>query len=197
MLNPLAINPIGVYQQLVQQAQYNIPSLLPVIKQLSATEKARQIDELPLDVEQHQQIELHTRADYSHWLKHLYQNWQDALQKNMGNHSHPKPSDDIHWYPESTAKFLNDIALAYAGWLWHKAQVPLPDTVERITLLWRETWQIFNEELEQSHANIGVTEAMNNTADCFHQLWLESWLHLSQLQGEVPTSPQSSNETLK
>jgi hypothetical protein len=188
MLNPLAINPIGVYQQLVQQAAHNIPHLLPVIQKTDAIVSTRHVDELPFDLEQSQQIALHTVTDYSPWLRLLYQHWQLRLIQNLGNHPHPKPTDDMHWHPESTAKLLNGISLAYAGWLWHKAQLPLPETVERITQLWRDTWLEFNVELKQAQLGIGVVDALNKTADLFHQFWLESWLHLAQLQGDVPTA---------
>jgi len=194
MLNPLAINSIGVYQQLVQQAAYNIPSLLPRIQQTAASESIRQIEEQPLDQDPRQQLELHTQVDYTPWLKHLYQHWRNQLITALGKHPQPKPTDDMHWHPDSTAKLLNDMALAYSGWLWHQAQTPLPDSIERITLLWRDAWHTFSDELTQAKANQAVIDALNNTANRFHQLWLESCLHLAELQQVLPSDTRQDTQ---
>ena len=188
MFNPLAINSIGVYQQLVQQAANTIPTLLPRIQQTAAIQTIHHVDEQPVDRDPRQQTELHTLVDYTPWLKHLYQHWQTHLQQSLGKHPSAKPTDDMHWHPDNTAKLLNDVALAYTGWLWHQAQTPLPDSIERITLLWRDAWLLFTAELQQAKANAGVIDALNNTASQFHQLWLESCLHLAYLQQTLPSN---------
>jgi hypothetical protein len=186
MLNPMAINSIGVYQQLVQQAANTIPTLLPRIQQTAASEAIHHVDEQPVDRDPRQQTELHTLVDYTPWLKHLYQHWQTHLQQSLGKHPHPKPTDDMHWHPASSAKLLNDVALAYTGWLWHQEHKPLPESIEQITLLWRDAWGLFSDELKQSKADHNVIAALNNTANQFHQLWIESCLHLAYLQQTLP-----------
>jgi hypothetical protein len=196
MLNPLAINPIGVYQQLVQQAANNISGLLPRIQELSASEATQLVDQQALEQDPNQPIILHTMVDYGLWLKHLYQHWRQLLVQTFGQHPHPQPIEGMTWYPESTAKLLNDLALAYSGWLWHQQQLSLPDSIERITLLWRDAWLSFNDELQQAHVKIGIIEVLNNTANRFHQLWLESCLNLADLQKDTPFQTTAPDKKL-
>jgi hypothetical protein len=192
MFNPQAINPIGTHQQLVQQAANNIPSLLPRIQEMSASDAAQLINQQSLEQDPNQPITLHTMVDYGLWLKHLYQHWRLLLMQTFGKHPHPQPIEGMTWYPESTAKLLNDLALAYSGWLWHQQALSLPDSIESITLLWRDAWLSFNAELQQAHAKIGLIEVLNKTANRFHQLWLESCFNLADLQKDTPFQTTTS-----
>ncbi len=195
ILNQIALNPTVHYQSLAQHVQQQLPTLMIPVFKLDPTSASRAVEELPLDHEKSSEyVELHTLIDYQPWLRHLYRQWQLALKQSfsqltvINNLTEPD-----HWHPESTAKAMNALALSYTGKLiyWLK-QDPIT-VVDQTTLLWRDTWQSFRHELEHQQTKLPVLQALDNTAHYFQQFWLESWLHIADLQSTLPSNPTEKN----
>lgn len=195
ILNQIALNPIVHYQQFAHHIQQQLPTLLVPIFELDPTSAARPVEEQPLDHEKSSEfIELHSLVDYQPWLKQLYRQWQQALNTELSQfpmqQSLPEPD---HWHPESTAKAINRLALAYTGCLIHRFKQDPLASIDRITLIWRSVWQAFRHELVAQQTKVPILQALDNTAHYFQQFWLESWLHIAELQATLPSNPSENN----
>lgn len=187
MFNPPPLNAIGVHQLFLQQVQQQLPSMLPPVEDTHAATASRDVKDQPLDRSASEQVDLHSLIDYTPWLKRLYGEWREALRNHFGEHNHPTPPAGMHWQPETTARLLTDLGLAYGGWLWRVEQRPPEEVIESLTFLWRQTWQEFSQMLINTHAQPGVTQAMGHCASFFNQFWLEAWLHLAEMQEAAST----------
>ncbi|MCL4555741.1 MAG: hypothetical protein M1572_02470 [Gammaproteobacteria bacterium] len=195
ILNQIALNPTVHYQNLAQHVQQQLPTLMIPVFKLDPSSAIRPVEELPLDHEKSSEyIELHTLIDYQPWLKYLYHQWQLTLKQNftqltvMNNLAEPD-----HWHPESTARAMNALALSYTGKLIYLLKQDPIAVVDRATLLWRETYESFRNELEHQQTKLPVIQALDNTAHYFQQFWLESWLHIAELQSTLPSNPTENN----
>ena len=195
ILNQIALNPTVHYQSLAQHVQQQLPTLMIPVFKLDPTSASRAVEELPLDHEKSSEyIELHTLVDYQPWLKHLYRQWQEALIKSFTHLEGVKGlAEPAHWHPESTARAMNALALSYTGKLIYLLKQDPITVVDRTTLLWRDTWQNFRHELEHQQTKLPVLQALDNTAHYFQQFWLESWLHIAELQSTLPSNPTENN----
>ncbi|HQR82939.1 MAG TPA: hypothetical protein PK283_08535 [Thiotrichales bacterium] len=195
ILNQIALNPTVHYQSLAQHVQQQLPTLMIPVFKLDPTSASRAVEELPLDHEKSSEyIELHTLVDYQPWLKHLYRQWQEALIKSFTHLEGVKGlAEPDHWHPESTARAMNALALSYTGKLIYLLKQDPITVVDRTTLLWRDTWQNFRHELEHQQTKLPVLQALDNTAHYFQQFWLESWLHIAELQSTLPSNPTENN----
>lgn len=191
MFNPLAVNPVGVYQQLIQQAQHDIPSLLPRVPATLATAPAHEVHEQHINQDAHQNIDLHTRIDYSPWLLHLYRHWQQDLENYLPKTFKP-PSPPAHWQPESCAHACHDLMLQALGRLWHQLQQPLPEVIDLLTRCWQSSWNLFWQEVREAKANEGIQQALMKTLALINQFWIESCLHLAELHQTLPSEPNQS-----
>lgn len=188
MNNPIAFNPVGMYQQLLFQAQQQIPSLLPRVDSLTASKASGTVDEREVNRDHTQELDLHTLVDYTPWLMHLYQHWLRHIQAKLGiklSTALPTPS---LWTPETTAKSCHDVMLTMMGKLWHQQQLPLPTIIERLTDEWRLSWQSFWQEVCEAQTSIGIQQALVQTVVYFHRYWLESCLHLAQMHATLPAT---------
>ncbi|HQT03551.1 MAG TPA: hypothetical protein PLU46_01050 [Thiotrichales bacterium] len=195
VLNQIALNPIVHYQQFAKHIQQQLPTLLPPILSIDPANATRAVEEQPLDHEKSSEfIQLHTLVDYQPWLKHLYRQWQEALIKSFTHLEGVKGlAEPDHWHPESTARAMNALALSYTGKLIYRLKQDPINVVDRTTILWCETWQRFRNELEQQKTKLPVLQALDNTAHFFQQFWLESWLHIADLQSTLPSNPTENN----
>lgn len=189
IINQLAINPVGNYQQLAHQIQQHLPTLLPPIQQTAPSSSVRHIDETPLDREQSQQITLHTSVDYTPWLHRLYLEFSQALHQTfeLPNTHQKQALLPPQWHPEATAKAINALALHYSGFLWHQQELDVTLVIEKLTQLWKDTWQRYRLDIQHSQHNPGLLQALDQTGLLVNQYWLESWLHLAELQLSLPT----------
>ena len=195
ILNQIALNPTVHYQNLAQHVQQQLPTLMIPVFKLDPTSASRAVEELPLDHEKSSEyIELHTLVDYQPWLKHLYRQWQIALKQSFSQLTTINNlTEPDHWHPESTARAMNALALSYTGKLIYLLKQDPITVVDRTTLLWRDTWQNFRHELEHQQTKLPVLQALDNTAHYFQQFWLESWLHIAELQSTLPSNPTENN----
>lgn len=195
ILNQIALNPTVHYQNLAQHVQQQLPTLMIPVFKLDPTSASRTVEELPLDHEKSSEyIELHTLVDYQPWLKHLYRQWQIALKQGFSQLTAINNlTEPDHWHPESTARAMNALALAYTGKLLYLLKQDPITVVDRTTLLWRDTWQHFRHELEHQQTQLPVLQALDHTAYYFQQFWLESWLHIAELQSTLPSNPTENN----
>lgn len=195
ILNQIALNPTVHYQNLAQHVQQQLPTLMIPVFKLDPTSASRAVEELPLDHEKSSEhIDLHTLVDYQPWLKHFYRQWQIALKQNFSQLTAINNlSEPDHWHPENTAKAMNALALSYTGKLIHLLKQDPITVVDRTTLLWRDTWQSFRHELELQQTKLPILQALDNTAHYFQQFWLESWLHIAELQSTLPSNPTENN----
>jgi hypothetical protein len=197
ILNQIALNPTVHYQNLTQHVQQQLPTLMIPVLELDPTSAARPTEEQPLDHERSSEfIELHTLVNYEPWLKHLYHQWQLTLKQHFNHLPNVHHLDEPeHWHPESTAKSMNALALTYSGKLIYLLKQDPISIVDKITLLWRDTWHNFREALSQQSTKQHVLQALDNTAFYFQQYWLESWLHIAELQSTLPSNPTENNNT--
>jgi hypothetical protein len=195
ILNQIALNPTVHYQSLAQHVQQQLPTLMIPVFKLDPTSASRAVEELPLDHEKSSEyVELHTLVDYQPWLRHLYRQWQLALKQSFSQLTAINNlTEPDHWHPESTAKAMNALALSYTGKLIYLLKQDPITVVDRTTLLWRDTWQSFRHELEHQQTKLPVLQALDNTAHYFQQFWLESWLHIADLQSTLPSNPTENN----
>lgn len=195
ILNQIALNPTVHYQNLAQHVQQQLPTLMIPVFKLDPTSASRAVEELPLDHEKSSEyIELHTLVDYQPWLKHLYRQWQIALKQSFSQLTAINNlTEPDHWHPESTARAMNALALSYTGKLIYLLKQDPITVVDRTTFLWRDTWQNFRHELEHQQTKLPVLQALDNTAHYFQQFWLESWLHIAELQSTLPSNPTENN----
>lgn len=195
ILNQIALNPIVHYQQFANHIQQQLPTLMLPVFKLDPSSSIRPVEEEPLDHEKSSEfIELHTLVDYQPWLKHLYRQWQQALMQSFTHLVVVEPlAEPDHWHPESTARAMNALALSYTGKLIYRLKQDPIAVVDRTTLLWRDTWQRFRAELEHLQTTIPVLQALDHTAHYFQQFWLESWLHIAELQTTLPSNPTENN----
>lgn len=191
ILNQIALNPIVHYQQFANHIQQQLPTLMIPVFELDPSSPARAVEEQPLDHEKSSEyLELHTLIDYQPWLKQLYRLWQQDLQRQFDSFSiQQNPPQPDHWHPESTARVINTLALAFSGCLMHKFKQDPIRVVERITQQWRDTWLNYRQDLTHQSLPIATLQALDNTANFFQQYWLESWLHIAELQSTLPTNP--------
>jgi len=191
----MALNPIVHYQQFAHHIHQQLPTLLTPIFQLDPSSPTRPVEEEPLDHEKSSEyMGLHTLIDYQPWLKRLYQNWQQALLNEFHVLGIKKSlSEPDHWHPESTARAINAIALAYSGHLMHVFKQDPIVVIDRTTLLWRHTWHTFRQELDEQHTQTPILQAIDKTGYFFQQFWLESWLHIAELHNTLPTNPTENS----
>jgi len=191
MINPLAVNSIGTHQQLLQHIQQHLPAILKPVEATFHVVATHTVEDIPIDRDQNDKIDIHSTTDYSPWLHHLYRIWQHALAQRFGKlPHHPQYDQDAHWTPEIAAHALNDVALSYLGWLQHHDHLGLSDSMSSITLQWQDTWQLNQQEVEETHSNIGVKQALDNCAQFFHEYWLAACFHLAEL---ATTNTSSDN----
>ncbi len=196
IINQLAINPVGNYQQLAHQIQQHLPTLLPPIQQTEPTSPIRHIDEAPQEKAQNQQITLHTTVDYTPWLQRLYLELSQSLHQTFAlpNTHQQQRMLPSQWHPEATAKAINALALSYSGFLWHQQGQEVTLVIEKLTKLWRETWQRYRLDIQNSQKNPGLLQALDTTGLLVNKYWLESWLHLAELQRSLPTESKANPE---
>ena len=195
ILNQVALNPIVHYQQFANHIQQQLPTLMVPVFQLDPASAIRHVEEEPLDHEKSSEfVELHTIIDYQPWLKYLYRQWQTTLSQSFSYLNARKAlTEPDHWHPENTARAMNALALSYTGQLIYALKQDPIKVVDQATLLWRSMWLAFRYELEQQHTKASILQVLDYTADYFQHFWLESWLHIAELQTTLPSNPTESN----
>lgn len=195
ILNQIALNPIVHYQQFAYHVQQQLPTLMIPVHQLDAASASRAVEEEPLDHEKSSEyIQLHTRVDYQPWLQQLYREWQRTLAQTFDAFAiKQSPPEPEHWQPENTARLINTLGLNYAGCLIHKFKHNPIEAIDKITLTWNVTWQDFRYALTQEHTQTATLQVLDHTAEFFTQFWLESWLHIADLQATLPENPAEKN----
>lgn len=192
IINPLSLNPVYHYQQLAAHIHQQLPTLMTPVLGLDPSSAIRPVEESPQDHEKSSEVvELHTLVDYHPWLQRLYREWSQTLCTHFNYLPRTKQLiEPSHWHPQSTAKALNDLSLAVSGYLIHLQHRNSLLVVDEITQLWTQSWQVFHQILIDQHTQAGVIEALNRTAEYFHNDWIESWIHIAELQASLPSDPQ-------
>ena len=161
MMNPLVLNPVSNYQQLLQHVQQQVPVMLKPIEETFRLTSVRIVEEAPHDVSEERNTGIRTLVDYTPWLKHLYSSWQHHLVTRYGVIKTHTKMDSIIWNPEGTARAINDLALSYTGWLWHQQHVPLIQSIDDLTHDWQECWRVTLTEQNAAHTHIGIQQALH------------------------------------